>query len=99
MEPVKLQIRSALSLMLDVLPHGLITRLRRLHRSSKPGSTPRRIYFSTLNILRHRHLDPKVKSIRIDELDLSMHNDNSIITKRLYYLGEYEGREAYWWKH
>jgi len=51
-----------------------------------------------LNVLRHRHLDPDTETIRIDELDLSLWNDNSIISKRLFYLGQYEGRETQWWR-
>jgi FkbM family methyltransferase len=99
MEPVKLQVRAGLKLVLGLLPPGFIMRLRRLHRLSEPGSTRRRVYFAILNILRHRHIDASQESVRIDELDLSLYNDNSIITKRLFYLGQYEGKEAYWWKY
>lgn len=97
MEPVKLQIRAVLSFVLGLLPHGLVMRLRRQHRSSEAGSARRRFYVSALNIVRHRHL-AKAESVRIDELDLSLYNDNSILTKRLFYFGEYEGKEPYWWK-
>jgi FkbM family methyltransferase len=99
MEPLKLQVRSCLSLVLGFLPSELIMRLRQLHRSSSPHSARRRLYTAILSVLRHRHLDAKAESIRIDELDLSLYNDNSIITKRLFYLGQYEGSEAYWWKY
>ncbi len=99
MEPVKLQVRACVSRILGFLPPGLVMRLRRLHRSSKPGSARRSTYFALLNIVRHRHLDARAESVRIDELELSLYNDNSIITKRLFYLGQYEGKEAHWWKY
>jgi FkbM family methyltransferase len=99
MEPLKLQVRACLSLMLGLLPPKLIMRLRRLHRASEPHSARRWVYTKILGVLRHRHLDPKAQSIRIDELDLSLYNDNSILTKRLFYLGQYEGTETYWWKY
>jgi FkbM family methyltransferase len=99
MEPLKLQVRAGLSFVLGFLPLGLIMRLRRLHRASKPYSFRRRFYSKILNVVRHRHLDPRFESVRIEELNLSLYNDNSIITKRLFYLGQYEGREAYWWKY
>jgi FkbM family methyltransferase len=98
MEPVKLQVRAVASFVLGLLPSAFVDRLRRLHRSSRPHSTQRQLYGTMLNVLRHRHIHPGTDTIRIEELDLLLYNDNSIITKRLFYLGQYEGQETFWWK-
>lgn len=99
MEPLRLQLRSALSAMLGFVPDDLVQRLRRAHRLSPPASLRHRLYSGILQVVRHRHLDAGIEFVRIDEFGLLLYNDNSVLTKRLFYFGEYESSEAYWWKY
>src|SRR4051794_19050077 len=99
MEPLRLRLRGAFSALLGLLPTGLVQRLRTAHRHSGRASLRRRLYSEILEIVRYRHLDTRLEFVRIDEFDLLLHNDNSVLTKRLFYFGEYESSEAYWWRH
>jgi len=98
-EPLRLRLRDTASRILGLVPEAAVQRLRRAHRQSRAGSVGHQVYSGLLRVLRYRHLDRRMEFLRLEDFDLSLYNDNSVLTKRLYYLGEYESSEAYWWKY
>ena len=53
-----------------------------------------------MNILRHRPIERSIEIVAIDGPfggDIRLCNDNSTLTRRLFYLAEYEASEWYWW--
>ena len=95
---VRLWIRAVLGRILRVIPLTTVDRIRRARRAAPAGSVQHRSWQRLLNVLRHRSIGSDVGAIRIDELGIMLTNDEAVLTKRLYFLGEYEAGEWYWWQ-
>ncbi len=95
---VRLWIRAVLSRMLRIIPLTVVDRIRRARRVAPPGSVRHRMSQRLLNVLRHRSIGTEVGVVSIDELGIMLTNDEAVLTKRLYFLGEYEAGEWYWWQ-
>jgi hypothetical protein len=39
-----------------------------------------------------------MQAVNLDEMGVKLFNDNSVLLKRLFYLGEYEASEWRWWR-
>jgi FkbM family methyltransferase len=96
---MKLLMRSILAGALAFVPLSLIDVVRRRHHATVRGSAAERALFALLNVLRHRRFDPSIPALYIEPLALHFANDNSVLTKRLYFLGDYEAGEWRWWDH
>ena len=97
---MRLLLRSMLSVVLALVPYSWIENVRGRHRAAGRGSARRRLYRALLNVLRHRGIQPSIDVVAVDDPlggEIRLSNDDSALTRRLFYLGEYEGSEWYWW--
>jgi FkbM family methyltransferase len=82
---------------LALVPWSVIDAVRRWHLAAPRGSLRARALFAIANVLRHRPIESSVAAVRIEPLGITFSNDNSVLTRRLLFLGDYEAGEWMWW--
>ncbi|MDQ6925061.1 MAG: FkbM family methyltransferase [Candidatus Eremiobacteraeota bacterium] len=96
---MRLALRALVARALTLVPWRAVDAIRRWHLAAPPGSARARALYPVVNVLRHRPIAASVPSLRIEPLGITFANDNSVLTKRLAFLGEYEAGEWRWWDY
>jgi FkbM family methyltransferase len=96
---VKLLLRAVVARALTLLPWRAVDAVRRGHLAAPPNGPRARVLFAAANVLRHRPIEPSITALRIEPLGITFSNDDSVLTRRLFFLGEYEAGEWRWWDH
>ena len=95
--PVKLVLRALVARALSFLPWRAVDAVRRSRLTATPGGARDRALLAVLNVLRHRPLEPAITAVRIEPMGITFSNDDSVLTRRLVFLGDYEAGEWRWW--
>lgn len=96
---MRLALRALVRATLAVVPLPLIDVARGWYRAAPSDGVRARLLRSALGVLRHRRLGASMTAVRLEPMGITFSNDESVLTRRLYYLGDYEAGEWRWWEH